>query len=240
MKTLAHFHNFIEPLPQALQDAITARFSQRQVAEGAFIYRQGEESRELFQLLEGSVRICNYTVEGKEAATVVFRPGDCFGELGVIDGLPRASYAVAERDCVLHVLHKRDFDELYEQYPELGRQLTLMLCRRVRVLVGMNEDAISLSLYERLGRSLQRFTYSHGRKNEEGLIEIEVSHEDLGKNLGASRQSISKELKQLEAQGMVKVAYGRIVILDLEQLTERFETLLGMEPVAPDPQHLDA
>ena len=241
MKTITHFHNFIEPLPADVRAAIAQRFTERRVAEGDFIYRQGEPSGELFQIVEGAARICNYTVDGKEAATVIFRPGDCFGELGVLDGLPRVSYAMAEQDCLLQVLSKRDFDALYAEYPELGRQITLMLCRRVRGLMGMNEDAISLSLYERLGRALQRMTFSHGQKNDDDILFIEISHEDLGKTLGASRQSVSKELKQLESQGMIKVAYGRILIVDLEALTERFEQLLGMEQLAPayapqDPQ----
>jgi len=128
---------------------------------------------------------------------------------------------------------KDSFDALYAEHPELGRQITLMLCRRVRGLMGMNEDAISLSLYERLGRALQRMTFSHGQKNDDDILFIEISHEDLGKTLGASRQSVSKELKQLESQGMIKVAYGRILIVDLEALTERFEQLLGMEQLAP-------
>jgi CRP/FNR family cyclic AMP-dependent transcriptional regulator len=239
MKTIAHFHSFIDTLHEGIREELISLSTERSVVADEFIYRQGQDARELYQLIEGSVRICNYTLDGKEAAAGSFRPGDCFGEMGLIDGLPRVTYCIADQDTLLRVLHKRDFDYLYRKYPEISQEINRMLCRRIRLLIGMNEDAISLGLYERLGRSLQRLAYSHGHRDDSGQLTIDISHEELGKMLGASRQSVSKELKILEADGSVKVAYGKIVICDLESLTARFENLLGMEQLGPDYEETD-
>ena len=77
----------------------------------------------MFQLITGGVKLCNYSIDGREFVAAEFRPGDCVGEMGLIDGLPRVSHAVATADSLLRVLRKEDFDYLVVHYPEFARHV---------------------------------------------------------------------------------------------------------------------
>lgn len=231
MKPIAHLHDFIGGLPLSVREAIEKRSHPRLVQRGTAIYRQGDDATELYRLEEGGVKLCNYTADGKEFVTGAFRPGDCFGEMGLIDGMPRLSNAVATRDSRLLVLGKQHFDQLYREHPEISRQLNLMLCRRLRMVYALGEEAHSLNLGERLALSICRLVYSHGFRDEHGARYIGSSHEELSRMLGASRQSISKELKLLEAEGAIELRYGKIYVKDLASLNARYENLVGVEQI---------
>lgn len=233
MRAIPHLHDFISELPQQVQAEIERLGTVRKLAKGEAAYHRNDPPDELFRLLEGAVKLCNYTLDGVEIVAGEFRPGDCFGEMGILDGLPRVSHAVASRDSRVLVLSKQTFDSLCERYPEIYKEVARMMGRRVRYLYSLSDDTAGLKLHQRLARTLHRLAYSHGRRNEPGELYIGFSHEELSKMLGATRQSVSKELKALERQGDIELRYGKIFILDLELLSEKYEKAVGMEQIAP-------
>ena len=233
MKVIQHMHDFASGLSPAARAKFESLCVQRRVGKGEAVYRQGEDSTELFQVVEGAVKICNFSLEGREVITGEFQPGDCFGEMGRIDGLPRLSHAIASKETVLRVLNKPRFDELTHAFPEVDRQLALMLCRRVRYLYSLNEEAAELSLHQRVARTVLRMAYSRSAPRIDAELYITISQEEMGQMLGASRQSINKELRTLAADGTIELRYGRIYIRDLERLKTQYESLLGMEPITP-------
>ncbi|RLQ22285.1 Crp/Fnr family transcriptional regulator [Seongchinamella sediminis] len=226
-------HAFVSELSPEARGAFEALSSLRRLGKGEAVYRQGDEPNELYQLVEGRVRLCNYSLEGKEVVSGEFQPGDCFGEMGMIDGLTRVSHAIASCDCVVRVLSRAGFDTLTAKFPEVDRKIAVMLCHRVRYLYSLNEEASELTLHQRVARCVLRMAYSRESNNPERELYIAISQEELGQMLGASRQSINKELKALVCEGSIELRYGRIYIQDLEQLKEQYEYLLGMEPITP-------
>jgi CRP-like cAMP-binding protein len=231
-------HNFVGELSLPAQEAFVNACVTRRVGKGEAVYRQGDPPVELYQLVEGTVKICNFSRDGREITTGEFQPGDCFGEMGVIDGLPRVSHAIASRDAVVRVLGKARFEELAARFPEVDRQLALMLCRRVRLLYALNEEASELSLHQRVARTVLRLASSRAPQDPGRELYITISQEEMGQMLGASRQSINKELKSLAEEGTLSLRYGRIYIRDLEQLRHQYEHLLGMEQITPGyPDH---
>ena len=161
-----------------------------------------------------------------------FRPGDCFGEMGVIDGLPRVSHAEATDDTTLNVLSKEEFDRFVMEYPVFSQQVMLMLCRRLRFAYAMNAETSGLSLHQRLALHLYRLAYSQGSKTRDGEFVINISQEELGRMLGASRQTVNKELKKLVSEGSVDLRYGKIYLTDLEAIRRNYEYLMGSEQIA--------
>ncbi len=233
MKVIPYLHDFIGDLPEAIQADIEKASSVRCYAKGEAVYRKDDQPAEVYRLLEGAVKLCNYSLDGAEIIAGEFRPGDCFGEMGVIDGLPRVGNAIASRDSRIRVINKQQFESLYDRYPQISQELNRVLCRRVRSLYSLNDELLGLKLNMRLGRILHRLAYSHGCDNELGEKFIEISHEELSKMLGASRQSVSKELKALEREGDIELRYGKIYFSDLENLCEKYEKSVGMEQLAP-------
>ncbi len=233
MKVIPYLHDFVSQLPRHVRDDIESHSRVRLLARGETAYRKDDVPNELFRLLEGGIKLCNYSLDGSEHVTGEFRAGDCFGEMGVLDGMPRVSHAVASRDSRVSVISKEDFDKLCKLHPDIHRELNLMLCRRMRFLYALNEESVGLKLHARLARAIHRLAYSHGRRDDQSGTYIEMSHEELSNMLGASRQSVSKELKLLEQAGDITLRYGKIYLHDLSQFGEKYEKSVGMEQVVP-------
>lgn len=231
MRTIPYLHDFIGPLPEPVQREFERLSTVRTLAKGEAAYRKDDQPTHLFRLLEGGIKLCNYSLDGAEFMTGEFRPGDCFGDMGIIDGLPRVSHAIASKNSQVRVISKCDFDKLCDEYPEVCHQLNLMLCRRVRFLYALNEESVSLKLNIRLARVLRRLAYSHGHHSDNEVTHVEISHEALSNMLGASRQSVSKELKSLERAGDIQLRYGKIFFRDLEELGNKYEKAVGLEQV---------
>lgn len=232
MKAIHNLHNFIEPLSKDVLTKLDQCSFERSINSKEAVYRQGDDSIEVYQLQTGGIKLCNYSHDGKEVVMSVLKPGDCFGEMGVIDKLPRLSHAIAIETSTLRVLSEKDFNRLYNAYPEISRQINLMLCLRMRALYSLTEDANALNLHQRLARTIHRLSYSHGKEDGD-LIYIDICQEELAQLLCTSRQSISKELKNLKREGSVEVRYGKIYLSDIESLSRKYENLMGQEQLTP-------
>lgn len=231
MKTIPHMHDYFSELPEPVRLDVESRSRQRKVCKGDAVYRQGEVPTEMYQLITGGVKLCTYSMDGREFIAAEFRPGDCVGEMGLIDGLPRVSHAIATADSLLRVLRKEDFDYLVQTHPAFSQQVMLTLCRRLRWAYGLNAESSGLSLKQRLALHLFRLAQSHGNRDEEGGLYIGISQEELGRMLGASRQTVNKELKVLTEEGCVDLRYGKIYVIDPQGMCEKYELLLGAEQI---------
>lgn len=235
MKKVTGVHSWIDLLSDSLREAVLARMRPRRYADGAAIYLVKDPSNELYLIRSGRVRIGTESYVGAELIIAVFHPGDCFGETGMIDGMPRFNSTYATGATELLVLRKQDFDELTAEYPEIWHALSLNLCYRIRVAYGLAEDAAVLTLQQRLARLLARLAYTSGQKDEAGRTAVQdVSHEELARMLGATRQGVSRALKELEDDGDIQLSYRRILVRDLESFTAAYDSLVGGEGVVPD------
>ncbi len=228
MRTIPDMHDFIGDLPESVRQEVLALRSVRRFQAGEAIYRQGDSPTELYRLDSGGVKLCNYSIDGKEFLAGEFRPGDCFGEMGMIDRLPRISNAIATQDSVVSVFSKRDFEQCVKLYPEFSQHLMQMLCRRIRFLYSVHEESRELNLQERLAVTLYRLALGDSERDDEGgRYYVRASQEELGRLLGVSRQSINKALRVLGDEGHVSVRYGKIFFNDIEGFCEGYRHLAG-------------
>ncbi len=97
-----------------------------------------------------------------------------------------------------------------------------MLCRKLRSVFGYIEMAAFLPLRGRLAYRLAELVELHGRQGEDGriVIGLHLPQDELARMVSATRPSVSRELKALEADGYIALAYGQITVLDLDGLSE--------------------
>ena len=99
------------------------------------------------------------------------------------------------------------------------------------------EDASLLPLRQRLARAIVRMGHSVGQVRADGSATIDdISHDELGKMVGAARQSVGRELKKLEREGAIQIEYGKLIIHDIAGFGAQYDKLLGIEPAVPDYQ----
>jgi len=211
--------SWIDALPEPVKDDILEAMTTLSLKQGAYVYAQGSESLALYRVLEGQIIISNISAEGKEYVPYVVDEGNCFGELGLIDGLPRANNACAHGDAVLQVLSKSEFWRLREKHPEIADQLLLFINHRLRLTYAVLENISLSSLAQQLALRLyfaaSRYSTQNSGRHE---FTFKLPQEELGKGLGVSRQSINKALKELLEHDLISMKDGRIVVHDLQRL----------------------
>lgn len=220
--------NWIDSLPRDLIDELHQRMTTRTYQDTEVLYRPGDRIPGLYRIIEGECRITDFSYEGKELLFFGVRKGDCFGEICLIDDLPERTLVEARGPVKIGVLKKQEFDELCMSHPQILLALTRSLCSRLRYVASLYSDASMLNLRQRLVRSIHRIAVSNQKSpGSENRIELEISQLDLSRMLGVSRQSISKELKSLEEEGLIDIEYGKVVINNMDTLQCNYKDLLS-------------
>ncbi len=103
---------------------IAPYFDCYQVQEGEVLWQEGDPCDFLAFILEGRLDIKKNTeFAGKDVIVGVYSTGTIVGELGILDGSPRAVTAVALEDCSLLTLNRENFEKLLMEHPHLGVNL---------------------------------------------------------------------------------------------------------------------
>lgn len=190
------YYNWLEHLSENVQKNMFALMSEQALADGEALFHIGDPSNELYQVVSGKIKCNMYSHDGKEVVISTIMPGETFGEQSLIDNLPRATNIYSVGNSVVKVLSKKHFSELCIAHPEINAQLLVMFSHRMRMAFEINTDNLTLPLSQRLTRCLYRIALSNGGSNNPNeVVHIDLSHEELARMVGASRQSVSKALK---------------------------------------------
>jgi CRP-like cAMP-binding protein len=121
-------------------------------------------------------------------------------------------------------VRKADFKELLARHTELYDALLRLNCRRLRIMFNLIEDLNTRPLSARLARNILVLARSYGvPQGEEIRIGLQLAQEDLAQLVGASRQRVNQELKELEREGALRVEPTRLVVLSREKLIHAAE-----------------
>ena len=205
-------------LPEAALQRVAALASRRVYEKGGVIFAQGDEGDALYGVAAGRVRISASGAAGQEVFLNIMEPGDTFGEIAVMDGLPRTAGATALEHTVLIVVQRQDFLRLLEREPNLALHLLKLLCARLRWTSEIVEEAAFLPGPARLAKRLLILTTLHGRAAGVGAMELRISQSDLARFLGISRQIANQNLRLWHKKGWVELARSRIVVRNAEAL----------------------
>lgn len=234
LKEIYNLHNFIGNLSPEIASYLEAKFSPiREFADRESIYCVGDAANKIYQIVEGEIALCNYSIDGNEIIIARFLSGDCFGDLGLLDDQPRINTAISRGPCKLRSLSKINFENVCDKFPDVMRQYSLMLSLRIRLLLNLVVDTSLLSLPERVARTIRQLSISHGKKNEKNDLVIHMSHEEIARLVAASRQSTSIELKNMEQTGSIEIKYGKIVIRDPQALDKVCSEYSSFETITP-------
>jgi len=211
--------NWIANLPEHVQAAMRTRMVRRRYDEGQYIYRSGEKTDSLYQIVTGGVRMRTLTANGKEFMFVVYGPGDCIGYTSAIDGGARPQDAIAVRQSELDCLQKADFDALCVIHPAIQNALMVQLVHRLREVYDIYIAGNFLTLRQRLANQIEfLLNFSGSQRGGQPADELDLTQEMLATAVCATRQAISKLLREWVDAGIIQYHYGRIRVLDRERL----------------------
>lgn len=186
------------------QHAITKRFNKNTV-----VINEGDNSDSLYVILSGRVKIYLSDEEGKEVILNNQGPGDYFGELALIDEAPRSASVMTVEDCRLSIISKHDFATCLKNHPEIALSLIKDLSRRMRSLTENVKSLALMDVYGRVARTLLNLSVP-----EEGkmVVRERLTQKDIANMVGASREMVSRILKDLSVGGYITVDRKRITI----------------------------
>lgn len=207
--------------PPGLSQQLAARASRRQLRDGEWLYAQGDVAEGLIGVLRGVIRNVHLAPDGRELLFGLFGAGSWFGEISLFDEAPRPLHAIAMGETEVLVLPGAAFLAVLDAYPQGYRHFARVLCGKLRVAFDQLED-FQRPLALRLAKRLLDLAAGYGQSTAEGLLlGLHLPQEDLARMLGATRQSINKELQALQAQGLIALRQGQILIRQPEGLRAR-------------------
>lgn len=196
-------------LPEVQLDHIAKMAVLRQVPRHKTIVFVGAKTDSLFVIVSGSAKVLNRDAEGREVILSMLEAGECFGEMGLIDDSPRSADVVANEACELLVISKADFTRALSENTELCLNIMKSLVLRLREA---NHKIESLALMDVYGRVAKLLLDNSEKENGVRIVKRKITKLDMAKMVGASREMVSRVMKDLEHRGFVRVESGRIVL----------------------------
>jgi len=193
-----------QELEQVSQHAITRTYPKNTV-----IINDGDPAESLYVIIKGKVKIFLNDETGKEVIINCQGAGEYFGELALIDKAQRSASVMTMETSTFSVISKHSFHELLAKSPSIALSLIRDLTQRVRVLTDNVKSLALLDVYGRVAKTLLSLATEHDGKL---LIEDKLTQQDIANRIGASREMVSRILKDLTAGGYISMEHKHIVI----------------------------
>lgn len=214
-------HFLLRHLSQADLDYVSSLATTKTYKKGEPIFLKGDPGTSMMALMEGCVRICAYSIEGREVVLNVIGRGEIFGEIAFIDGGERTADAFAIEPSTLVIISRRDFLPFLERNPKACIKLLEVMCHRIRWTTEQVEQFTFHDLASRLAHKLLHLADVHGEETPAGSrIGLRLSQQMLAGMIGTSREAVNKQLRSWETQGIIAKQRGSITVVDADRLAQ--------------------
>jgi len=211
---------WLHDAPPELARELAALAVTRSFGDGELLYAQGDPAMGLIGVLSGMVRQVRIGADGRRALVGLFPSGTWFGEISLFDQGPRPFTAYADGATQILFVPAAQLRQLLDSHPEWYRDFARLLCKKLRLAFDYIEDGYK-PLAVRIAKRLIDLAQGFGDPSPQGLrIKLRISQQELAEMLGASRQSVNKELGAFERREWLMLEAGRIVLRDPVALAE--------------------
>ena len=213
------------PLFSLFSDAQVAQLltcvQHRSYPRNSFILRAGEETDALYIVLSGRVKVLIPDEEGHEVILSIIGPQEYFGEMGLLDDLSRSASVETLEACEMLRLSKAGFTNILKDNFELAMLIIQNLVKRLREADRKIESLALIDVYGRVARLLIDMA-----QNVDGkwIVEHAPAKQEIARMIGASREMVSRVVKDLQAKGLIRAEKRRIYVLDKSSMQRRAST----------------
>lgn len=210
-------------LPMEVQNAILTAAIPKHFTAGQVIYLEGEPADHVYILQSGWVKATRMTPEGREQALLILRPVEIFGDIAVFSGTPYPGTATALEEVHAWAIPAETLIMLINRHPELAMAVIRKMGDRVLYYIGLVEDLSLRSVEARLAKTL----LANAELNDGQLIVPRrgwSTFDEMADRLGTVRDVLSRALKALEVEGLLRVEKQAILLLNPKGLAERADS----------------
>lgn len=191
----------------------------RTFSRGEVVFHAGDPADTLHLVSKGRFSVRITTPLGDSAILTILGPGDCFGELAVLEEEARRSATVAALEAgETHSLHQRDLDELRRRHPSTDEVLLRLVSAQVRRLTNRLVEALYVPADARVRQRLAELAGAYASPDPAATAEIALTQEELAGLAGTSRATVNRVLREESERGRVRHGRGRVAVIDPEGL----------------------
>ena len=190
-------------------DAIAKHAVTRGFSKNVILINEGDPGNTLYIILSGKVKVFLRNEQGKEVILTYQGPGEYFGEMALIDEEPRSASVMTLEPSKFLVISRNDFMQCLGLNPEVAIHLIKHLSRRLRTLTDNVKSLALLDVYGRLARTLLKLAQP---KEGKLVVTERLTHQDIANLVGASREMVTRIMKDLVAGGYINVEGKNITI----------------------------
>ncbi len=212
-KALLRRVTILQELSDKDLDTLSQRLVPRTYVKEAIIVSQEEEGDSLFIIKSGKVKVTLFGDSGREVILSIFKPGDYFGEMALIDNQPRSANVIAIDESELLMLSRPAFLKQLDESPRMAQAIMMELCRRLRRADAAIGSLALLDVYGRLAHVLIDLGKREGAQVGAGIqIKERPTQQDLANMVGTTRETVSRALSEFQRRGWIEMR-GRALIL---------------------------
>ncbi len=214
---------FLESIPYysglslAELNAIRKFFFSKTIDRGEILLREGESAEVLYFVVVGAVKVFKTSAEGKEQILNIVRPEEFFNDVSIFGDGQNLANAQAMTPVVLFGINKDDLKVILRDYPAVAMNVIKVLAGRVRQLVSLVEDLSFRHVVNRVAKILLKYI-----GDSENTVP-RLTQQEIAAMAGTAREVVSRSLKVLEEEGVIRMDRHRIMIIDRESLQKIME-----------------
>jgi CRP/FNR family cyclic AMP-dependent transcriptional regulator len=198
-------------LPENQLALLVKEVTRKSYPRGTAIIAAGDVTDSLYVVISGRLKVMISDDEGREVILAILGPNEFFGEMGLIDDAPRSASVVTIEACEVLTLAKRDFKKCLEENFEMAMAVMRGVVKRLREADQKIGSLALMDVYGRVARLLLEVAETiDGQK----VVTKKLAKQDIAKMIGASREMVSRVMKDLQAAGAIEVRAGSIFLKD--------------------------
>ncbi len=193
----------------------------KEYGKDELIFRQGDESREVYIILKGKVRIYRISPAGNETTTAIYSTHDIIGEFAALDNQPRSATGKAISPVTLLAMSQERFLDHLHASAVMALDLARIIAQKLRWRTAYAESIAQYDAAGRLLHILLENTTRFGETLEPGkryILDLALNQSDLASMVGARREWVNRILSDWRKRGLLDYDNGVITILDLPRV----------------------
>lgn len=207
LKTFSLFHG----LPDTVVAEVARTAMMRRFPRGHAVVHAGDRTDYVYFVLTGSLKVVVCDEDGREVILSILGQGELFGEMGMFGEQPRSASVVAVVPSDLVMLTKSDFRLIMHENFDVAWRMMCNLADRLRNADRKIESLALMDVYGRVARLLLEMSEE---VNGETLVVNKITKQDIAKMIGASREMVSRVMKDLSQQGLIEETTHGIILRD--------------------------
>lgn len=185
------------------------------------IFLEGDFYIGFFIILKGSVKIYKFTSSGKESVVHIAKPLTTFADIPLFEGKNYPVNAQTLEDCLMLFIPKDGFIDLIKTNPDISLKMLAGFAKRLKSLINIIEDLSTKEVPNRLAKYILKEIKIAGReKLPEPFVKLSVPKSTIASYLGTITETLSRSLKKLQNENIIRVVGKKIFVTDIKRLKD--------------------